>query len=122
MHFKLKPRKHGRGAYADKPFRFVSIEKAKEAISQFYDQHLKVCEPMSRVRDVTAEAEQKLTCMRVAPCFAGHRGSAEPGYAAVGEEPHASTVVPDGSASGTRAEGAAESGVDACPRAARLGG
>lgn len=41
MHFKLKPRKHGRGAYADKPFRFVSIEKAKEAISQFYDQHLK---------------------------------------------------------------------------------
>ena len=43
-HFKLKPREHGRGAYADKPFLFVSIEKTKEAISQFYDQHLKVRE------------------------------------------------------------------------------
>ena len=40
MHFKLKPRQHGRGAYADKPFRFVSIEKAKEAISQFYDESI----------------------------------------------------------------------------------
>jgi len=49
VHFKLKPRKHGRGAYADKPFRFVSIEKAKEAISQFYDQHLKVCKHTNRV-------------------------------------------------------------------------
>ena len=41
-HFKLKPRDHGRGAYADKPLRFVSIEKMKEALAQFFDKHLKV--------------------------------------------------------------------------------
>ena len=42
MHFKLKAREHGRGAYADKPMRFVSIEKMKEALAQFFDKHLQV--------------------------------------------------------------------------------
>ena len=41
-HFLLKPRKHGVGAYADTPFLFVSMEKMKEAIAWFYEQHLTV--------------------------------------------------------------------------------
>ena len=32
----------GRGSYAATPLRFVSIEKMKQAIAQFYDRHLKV--------------------------------------------------------------------------------
>ena len=41
-HFKLRAREHGRGAYADTPMRFVSIEKTKEALAQFFDKHLQV--------------------------------------------------------------------------------
>ena len=41
-HFKLRAREHGRGAYADTPIRFVSIEKMKEALAQFFDKHLQV--------------------------------------------------------------------------------
>ena len=41
-HFKLRAREHGRGAYADTPLRFVSIEKMKEALAQFFDKHLQV--------------------------------------------------------------------------------
>ena len=33
-HFKLRAREHGRGAYADTPLRFVSIEKMKEALEK----------------------------------------------------------------------------------------
>ena len=40
--FYMKAREHGRGAYADTPLRFVSIEKMKEALSQFFDKHLQV--------------------------------------------------------------------------------
>jgi len=36
----MKPREHGRGAYADTPMRFVSIKKMKEALAQFFDKHL----------------------------------------------------------------------------------
>ena len=39
-HFKLKRREHGRGSHADTPLRFVSIEKMKEALVQFFDKHL----------------------------------------------------------------------------------
>ena len=39
----LTEKSHGRGAYADSPMRFVSIEKSKEAISLFYDRVLQVC-------------------------------------------------------------------------------
>ena len=38
----MKARKHGRGAFADTPIRFVSIEKMKEALAQFFDKHLQV--------------------------------------------------------------------------------
>ena len=36
----MRAREHGRGAYADTPMRFVSIEKMKEALAQFFDKHL----------------------------------------------------------------------------------
>ena len=35
-------REYGRGSYADTPMRFVSIEKMKEALAQFFDKHLQV--------------------------------------------------------------------------------
>ena len=38
----MKAREHGRGAYADTPIRFVSNEKMKEALAQFFDKHLQV--------------------------------------------------------------------------------
>ena len=46
----MKAREHGRGPYADTPMRFVSMEKMKEALAQFFDKHL-------QVRAVPAERE-----------------------------------------------------------------
>ena len=42
MQLHLRARKHGRGPYSDTPMRFVSIEKMKEALAQFFDKHLQV--------------------------------------------------------------------------------
>ena len=38
----MRTREHGRGSYADTPMRFVSMEKMKEALAQFFDKHLQV--------------------------------------------------------------------------------
>ena len=38
----MRTREHGRGSYADRPMRFVSMEKMKEALAQFFDKHLQV--------------------------------------------------------------------------------
>ena len=40
--FYMRAREHGHGPYADMPLRFVSIEKMKEALAQFFDKHLQV--------------------------------------------------------------------------------
>ena len=65
----LTEKKHGRGAYANTPIRFVSIEKMKEAISQFYDKHLQVkrASRMSRQYQ-NALKRQMLTDCAVCAC------------------------------------------------------
>ena len=76
--FYMKAREHGRGAYADTPLRFVSIEKMKEALealSQFFDKHLQVHAIAAENARVGASNDRmRSQSSRFARRMAGHGG------------------------------------------------